>query len=60
MFEKMHDRLFQIAGLYQLLSINEKLSCSCNKEKPEKIQTKQFLTARKYSDDPVKIKKRTP
>ena len=30
MFEKLHDRLIQLAGLYQLMSVNEKLSC--NKE----------------------------
>ena len=28
MFEKLHDRLIQLAGLYQLMSVNEKLSCN--------------------------------
>jgi hypothetical protein len=35
MFEKLHDRLIQLAGLYQLMSVNERLSC--NKEVFESV-----------------------
>jgi hypothetical protein len=53
----LFDRLIEISTLEQLYSINNKLSCQ-NENKPEKVKTRTFRTARKYSEDPVKIKRR--